>query len=79
MSERITNLLAACGDGNPTINISAADAHEIGLAGGQHTANDIRKALAGEPAGAAPVAKADAAKADEPAKKTATRKTTTKS
>lgn len=44
MSDRLQDILAGCGDGNPTVNISAADGEAVGLAAGQYTADELRKA-----------------------------------
>jgi hypothetical protein len=49
MTPRIKNILDGCGDGNPTVSLSADDAQSIGLEAGSYTADQIRKA--GEPAG----------------------------
>lgn len=49
MNQRITDLLAGCGDGNPTISLSQADAESIGLQAGQYEANEIRKAAGIKP------------------------------
>ncbi len=45
MTQRITDILNGCGNGNPTVSLGPADAQSIGLEPGSYEAKAIRKAL----------------------------------